>query len=199
MKAALARILIYLVLIPLALFVIVPNSFDTLQLMRSGGITLADVAPWAARALDAWSKRHEHASASQGIPGAEPLSSNPADEPIQLAPEPVIVQQASPNSGLSLAADPEPMFRVVVGFNSLASGPDPMIVGRVDAFLREQENRLGRTIYRKHARWGREGEFSLCFPLAEFDAAGQQQFVTGLRAVLGATSRAGMGENAACP
>lgn len=198
MKAVLARILIYLVLIPLALLVIVPNSFDTLHLMRSGGITLADVAPWAARALDAWSKRHEHASASPEIPGAQTQPPHPADVPTQLVPEPVIVPQASP-SVHDLAVDPETMFRVVVGFNSLASGTDPLIVKQVDDYLREQENRLGRTIYRKQARWGREGEFSLCFPLAEFDAVGQQQFVAGLRAALGATSRAGMAKTRPAP
>jgi hypothetical protein len=49
LKSLLGRFLIYLVVIPLALVALVPNSFDTLHLMASGQITLDDVAPWAAR------------------------------------------------------------------------------------------------------------------------------------------------------
>ncbi|MBS0570336.1 MAG: hypothetical protein JSS28_07000 [Proteobacteria bacterium] len=49
MNALLGRILIYLVVIPLALIAIVPNSLDTLHLLRTGDITLEDVVPSVAR------------------------------------------------------------------------------------------------------------------------------------------------------
>lgn len=92
-----------------------------------------------------------------------------------------------------------PSMRVVVAFNSLASGPDPQIVRRLDAFLARQEQQLGGRIASTRAHWGREGEFSVCLPLTEFDAARQAGFVNELRAALAGSDRASVAENAACP
>lgn len=46
MKSLAFRILVYLVVIPLAWLVLVPHSFETLQSVRSGAIGLRDVLPW---------------------------------------------------------------------------------------------------------------------------------------------------------
>ena len=59
MKALLLRVLIYLVLVPLAVVVIVPNGFDTLGLVAKGEITFGDIAPGVVRAYAKLTKKHE--------------------------------------------------------------------------------------------------------------------------------------------
>lgn len=336
MKALILRVLIYLVLIPLAVIVIVPNGFDTMGLIVRGQITLTDVAPWLvdafkkpparpavtvpddiaevedlgdgnyALAVHNWSSKlsgarlqgqltdiakrfcaqsngtpdishssnynshgyndadlkfrcnsdtrddpasplhvleirrkqmHAHAKSlldtmnefrqqvqdwRRELGTLEVLASRvgalPESERIQSMQrtldgyEKLIRELSAERSGANPvppidAVAPTPRassvagsnMRVVVAFNSLASGPDPQIVRRVDAFLARQEQQLGGRIASTRAHWGREGEFSLCLPLTEFDAARQTGFVNELRAVLADTNRASVAENDACP
>jgi hypothetical protein len=65
MKTLWLRVSIYLVLIPLAVIAIVPNGFDTLQLLAQGEITFADIAPGVARAVGKLTKTSRLARSDQ--------------------------------------------------------------------------------------------------------------------------------------
>jgi len=62
MKALLLRVSIYLVLVPLAIIVIVPNGFDTLALVAKGEITFGDIAPGIVRVYENLTKKREVAA-----------------------------------------------------------------------------------------------------------------------------------------
>lgn len=94
---------------------------------------------------------------------------------------------------------PAGLDRVTISFSSASAGPHFESVKRVETFLAEQEQRLGRSIARREVSWGLEGESTLCFALTEFDAAGQERFVRDALALLTTTERVALAEYNYCP
>lgn len=123
-----------------------------------------------------------------GLPAA-PVHAVPIPAPTAPAPAQVIV--ATPVA-------PSAPARVVVRFNSPGSGPNVAGLEAMKALLGREEAALGHAIRRSIRHWGREGEVTMCFALAEYDAAGQAHFVSELREALRASASVEVAENARC-
>lgn len=175
------RVLIYVVVIALGWLVVTPDSFETLHLLANGTIPARDLIP-------------DHVPRIDFTPRAASVPANaPVGKP-SVAPKIAVPAASAPD-----APSPNAKMRLLISFNSEGGGPDRETETRVTDYIDEQERQLGRRLQRRVVNWGREGEYTLCMPLAELDGEQQRQFIAALALVLGATTRARITTNAPCP
>ncbi len=89
-------------------------------------------------------------------------------------------------------------IRLNVAFNSPGSGINGKALKQLEAYIEsfETDNNLKITVYR--IPWGREGEVDFCFKLSTIDAKKADDFVAGVKNLIGKADRVTMKENCNC-
>lgn len=72
---------------------------------------------------------------------------------------------------------PPPTYPLVVSFISIGTGTSPTSIAPFNLVVAEFEATWGVTAERTTASWGREGEFDVCFTLANLPAAAADELV----------------------
>ena len=78
--------------------------------------------------------------------------------------------------------------RLVVRFGSICCGPDREAAAQLAEVVSKYERHIDKPIESKKLRWGKEGDFSLCFKLSELSPSMQMSFVNEVRAAVRSTS-----------
>jgi len=106
--------------------------------------------------------------------------------------EPVI------NDVVSATANPNDSIRLNVAFNSPGSGINGQALKQLKGYIErfETDNNLTLTYYQ--IPWGREGEVDFCFKLSTIDSKKAEEFVTGVKNLIGKADRVTMKENCNC-
>jgi hypothetical protein len=88
---------------------------------------------------------------------------------------------------------------VSVSFSSACCGPNPQTTKALLKFLEQDKKSRGFAVSYTDRDWGREGEFTRCFPLTELPPPEKQLFITGLRQKLTGYRLVSVTETTSCP
>lgn len=89
-------------------------------------------------------------------------------------------------------------IRLNVAFNSPGYGINGKALKQLEVYIErfETDNNLKLIVYR--IPWGREGEVDFCFKLSTINAKKANEFVTGVKNLIGSADRVTMRENCTC-
>jgi len=88
--------------------------------------------------------------------------------------------------------------RLIISFNSLASGIDSEAKKEIDEFISRYEKEKGVRLAKEVAHWGKEGELDYCFKLSELSKEDQEGFVSEIKSLVKKSKQTGVVENAPC-
>jgi hypothetical protein len=88
--------------------------------------------------------------------------------------------------------------RLIISFQSRASGIDRGTKKEIDEFISKYEKEKGVQLAKEVVRWGREGEVDYCFKLSELSKEDQKDFVSGIKPLAGGSKQTVIVENAPC-
>jgi hypothetical protein len=92
---------------------------------------------------------------------------------------------------------PPPTYPLVVSFISIGTGTSPAAIAQFNLVVAEFEAIWGLTAERTTASWGREGEYDVCFTLANLPPDAADELVDQMWQ-LDADPMVAVGENVSC-
>jgi hypothetical protein len=97
-----------------------------------------------------------------------------------------------------VASTPQVVYRYLVSFYSIASGPDNEGMRNFENWIATYGNERKMTIAYDKIPWGREGETEICFILSGMSAEKQQEFIAAANEMLKSVKQVNTYENQAC-
>ena len=88
--------------------------------------------------------------------------------------------------------------RLIISFQSHASGIDGRAKKDIDTFISDYEKEKNVRLAREVVGWGREGELDYCFMLSEITKEDQADFVSRIGIKVKSSDRTSLQENAPC-
>jgi hypothetical protein len=134
-------------------------------------------------------------SLGKGDPTSKPYSTfNPATQPAVESSEETTADVAIPSE----TQTPQIVYRFLVSFFSVASGPDNEGMRGFEEWVATYGNERKMTIAYDKISWGREGETEICFLLNSMTAEQQMEFITAANERLKTVKQVNTYENQPC-
>ncbi|MCX6291483.1 MAG: hypothetical protein NT126_06930 [Bacteroidetes bacterium] len=105
---------------------------------------------------------------------------------------------ATPAAAATADSANKDFYRFLVSFYSIGEGSEGKQIEMLEQFISDYRLKTKKNIPVDKTHWGREGEVNFCFKLTEFDAAGQQQFINEVIAILKTAKLVRFSENTSC-
>jgi hypothetical protein len=134
-------------------------------------------------------------SLGKGDPTSKPYSTfNPAAQPAVETSE----ETAADATAQAETQTPQIVYRFLVSFYSVASGPDNEGMRGFEEWIATYGNERKTTIAYDKIPWGREGETEICFILNGMSPEQQQEFITAASERLKTVKQVNTYENQPC-
>lgn len=135
----------------------------------------------------------------KGDPTAKPYAKYTAPATVETGEESnTNEQKATEPEAATENQQPSVVYRYLVSFFSVASGPDNEGMRNFENWVATYGNERKMTIAYDKISWGREGETEICFLLSGMDAEKQQEFIAAANEMLKTVKQVNTYENQPC-
>lgn len=134
----------------------------------------------------------------KGDPTAKPYAKYTAPVAVETAEETSISSEQTTPVTPAENQQPAVVYRYLVSFFSVASGPDNEGMRNFENWVATYGNERKMTIAYDKIPWGREGETEICFILSGMNAEKQQEFITAANEMLKTVKQVNTYENQPC-